>query len=99
MAEDLEKRIDMLIAHSKGTMPVGILAADRAEAEVIPAILARKRRGKILTVMVETDGYTVEYKPEKEVAASPHRQQLRGHVASGASRSEGENTRPNGKSA
>jgi hypothetical protein len=64
MAEDLEKRIDMLIAHSKGTMPVGILASSKAEA--ILAILVRKRRGKILTVMVETDGYTVEYKPEKK---------------------------------
>jgi hypothetical protein len=66
MTEDPEERIDMLIAHSKGKMPVGVLAADKAEAEVILAILVRKRRGKILTVMVETDGYTVEYKPEKK---------------------------------
>jgi hypothetical protein len=65
MAEDLEKRIDMLIAHSKGTMPVGILAADKDEVGAFLAILARKRRGKILTVMVEK-GYTVEYTPEKK---------------------------------
>ena len=66
MAENPEKRIDMLIAHSKGTMPVGVLAADRAEAEVILAILARKRRGKILTVHVNKNGYDVVYEPEKK---------------------------------
>ena len=66
MAEDPEKRIDMLIAHSKGTMPVGILAASKDEAEVILAILARKRRGKILTVYVNQDGYDVVYEPEKK---------------------------------
>ena len=66
MAEDLKKRIDMLIAHSKGTMLVGILAANKDEAETILAILARKHRGKILTFYVNKDGYDVVYEPEKK---------------------------------
>jgi hypothetical protein len=61
MSEDLERRISDLIKHSQGTMPVGLLAVDKAEAEEALRILAKKRGGKIVTVYVRVDGYDIQY--------------------------------------
>jgi hypothetical protein len=54
--ETLEQRIDFLIGFSRGTMPIVLLAADEAEAARAVAIIAKKRRGKILQVAVQTKG-------------------------------------------
>lgn len=64
MPEDLETRINNLIKFSKGTMPVGILVADKAEAERAIALLAQKRKGKIVSVYVHQDGYDIKFQPD-----------------------------------
>jgi hypothetical protein len=64
MSEVLERRISDLIKHSQGTMPVGLLVADKAEAEEALRILTKKRGGKIVTVYVRVDGYDIQYQRE-----------------------------------
>lgn len=52
--EPLALRIDKLIKHSKGTMPVGMVVESVAEAEEAKRILAhRGRRGKLVTVYIQ----------------------------------------------
>jgi hypothetical protein len=64
VSNKLEQRIAMVIKHSKGTMPVGLLASSKAEAEEALRILAMKRGGKIVTVYVRKDGYDIQFKPD-----------------------------------
>jgi hypothetical protein len=64
MSEDLERRISDLIKHSQGTMPVGLLVTDKVEAEEALRILAKRRRGRIVTVYVRVDGYDIQYQQE-----------------------------------
>jgi hypothetical protein len=64
MSEVLERRISDLIKHSLGTMPVGLLVADKVEAEEALRILAKMRGGKIVTVYVRVDGYDIQYQQE-----------------------------------
>ena len=64
MSEVLERRISDLIKHSQGTMPVGLLVADKVEAEEALRILAKNRGGKIVTVYVRVDGYDIQYQQE-----------------------------------
>jgi hypothetical protein len=62
--DDLGQRISNLIKHSKGTMPVGLLASSKEEAEEALRILATKRGGRIVTVYVTKDGYDIQFKPD-----------------------------------
>jgi hypothetical protein len=64
VSDELEQRIAMLIKQSKGTMPVGLLASSKEEAEEALRILAMKRGGKIVTVYVRKDGYDIQFKPD-----------------------------------
>jgi hypothetical protein len=50
VSDDLRARIDMLVRHSKGTMPIGLLAADKAEAEEALRILAKSNYSPLITV-------------------------------------------------
>jgi hypothetical protein len=45
-------------------MPVGLLVADKVEAEEALRILAKMRGGKIVTVYVRVDGYDIQYQQE-----------------------------------
>jgi hypothetical protein len=62
VSDDLEQRIAMLIKHSKGAMPVGLLASSKEEAEEALRIIAQKRGGKILRVYIRQDGVDIEFK-------------------------------------
>ncbi len=59
---EVEKRIDALIKHTGGTMPVGMATHTREEADEAKTILARKRsQGAKLTVylQVRADGHCI----------------------------------------
>lgn len=54
MSDSLEKRIDNLIKHSKGTMPIGLIVESAEEAVKANEILAhRGKRGKLVTVYIK----------------------------------------------
>lgn len=75
MNDDLMQRISNLIKHSQGTMPVGLLASSKEEAEEALRILATKRGGRIVTVYVTKDGYDIQFKTRQSgkagIAPSP----------------------------
>lgn len=62
--DDLDARVDFLIKFSKGTMPIGLLAADKEEAARAVAVIAKKRGGKILKVYIQQDGVDIEFKTD-----------------------------------